>query len=241
MHLTLYNSVVPWRPFRFNTLDKSNVRQKLQAWLRTWRNFEHFRQRLYHFTSGVNYKRYHVSMLLIRRARSFLRRGHRSMTISHNAIPTSQKPLKPPRKPARSGQNLSERYKRLENAVRGREALTRSLEVLSKATPAQGRPVLTASSTVIPTFHGFQVPQEPKPPTDDGILLFFVLSSSKNVTRLVRMLHVRLCYLRIRPLRRISCSLPGCCQHLASISDCCESAWIRMACQSSNHNERGGN
>jgi hypothetical protein len=174
----------------------------------------------YNFYSGVNYKRYHVSMLLIRRARSLLRRRHRSMTIVHNAIPISQKPSKPPRKPARSGQNLSERYKRLENAVRGREALTRSLEVLSKTTPTQGRP----ASTAIPTFHGFRVPQEPNPPADDGILLFFVLLSSKKVTRLVRMLHVRLCHLRIRPLRRISCSLPGCCRHLASISDCYESA-----------------
>jgi hypothetical protein len=92
------------------------------------------------------------------------------MTISHNAIPISQKPLNPPRKPARSGQNLSERYKRLENAVRGREAMTRSLEILSgTTTPAQGRP---ASSTAIPTFHGFQVPQEPNTPADDGILFF---------------------------------------------------------------------
>ena len=120
----------------------------------------------HNFQASVNDKRYHVSMLLIRRARSFPRRRHHSMAISHNAIPISHRPLNPPRKPARSGQNLSERYKRLENAVRGREALTRSLEVLSgTTTPAQGRP---ASS--IPTFHGFQLPHEPNPPADDGIL-----------------------------------------------------------------------
>lgn len=130
----------------------------------------------------------------MRRVISFnpsFRDGRRFITIS---IPTNQQPLKPSRRPARGGQNLSERYKRLENAVRGREALTRSLEDLSNEA-VQGRTIPTVSSIAIPIFHGFQVPQKPKPPADDGMLFHSV--SKISLTETLRMLHVRLCRLRI--------------------------------------------
>ncbi|KAF9530423.1 hypothetical protein CPB83DRAFT_892707 [Crepidotus variabilis] len=89
----------------------------------------------------------------------------RSITTSHNAISSGGKPLKRLRRPSRGGQNLSERYKRLENSLRGKDALSRDLQDFSTTTTPAPAPAL--GSKAAQTFYGFQVPQEPKPPADD--------------------------------------------------------------------------
>jgi len=64
---------------------------------------------------------------------------------------------------SRGGQNLSDRYLRLEKALRGKEAYVGRTKELSElaTTPAP-------AVHVQETFHGFTVPQMPKPPADDG-------------------------------------------------------------------------
>ena len=61
-----------------------------------------------------------------------------------------------PRQQARLGQNLSERYLRLEKSRRSIPAVT------------QSNPPSNSSSKSLQVFHGFEIPEEPKPPADDG-------------------------------------------------------------------------
>ena len=76
------------------------------------------------------------------------------------------------KKPSRGGRNLTERYRALERALRGKEAFAREKEL------AHHVPIISISvqdenprKESIETFHGFVVPQEPKPPADDGAFL----------------------------------------------------------------------
>ena len=75
-------------------------------------------------------------------------------------------------KPSRGGRNLTERYRALERALRGKEAFARGKE------SAHHVPIISISvqdenprKESVETFHGFVVPQEPKPPADDGAFL----------------------------------------------------------------------
>ncbi|KAF8067927.1 hypothetical protein FPV67DRAFT_1400387, partial [Lyophyllum atratum] len=70
----------------------------------------------------------------------------------------------------RRGQNLSDRYRRLEKSLQEKQELARHIGHLFSppvVTPA----VLDAAATTTPerpeTFHGFKVPKEPPPPRDD--------------------------------------------------------------------------
>ena len=73
------------------------------------------------------------------------------------------------KKPSRGGRNLTERYRALERALRGKEAFARGKEL------AHHVPIISISvqdeNLRKETFHGFVVPQEPKPPADDGAFL----------------------------------------------------------------------
>jgi len=114
--------------------------------------------------------------------------GCRSITTSHNAISSGHKPAKQLRKPTRGGQNLSERYKRLENSLRGKDSRSRGLEDITESNPtiSGGVPyALKSNRSGRPIIHGFPVPQEPQPPADDGKLLlytdlFVALNSLQN-------------------------------------------------------------
>lgn len=79
----------------------------------------------------------------------------------------------PRQQAARGGQNLSDRYLRLEKSLRGREALSKELDgylqsssSISAVTQSNSR-----SSKPIQVFHGFEIPEEPNPPGDDGVLI----------------------------------------------------------------------
>ncbi|KAH7921831.1 hypothetical protein BV22DRAFT_994447, partial [Leucogyrophana mollusca] len=72
--------------------------------------------------------------------------------------------------PGRGGQNLSERFRRLENTIRGKDAFAKKISALSQtlnepSTSARlpGGPQLEKNTT----FSGFIIPEEPKPPADD--------------------------------------------------------------------------
>lgn len=71
--------------------------------------------------------------------------------------------------PSRGGQNLSERFLRLEKSLRGKGALLQDLD-----TPhaLEGEVAARASSPKkVEMFRGFTVPAKPRMPADDGELL----------------------------------------------------------------------
>lgn len=73
------------------------------------------------------------------------------------------------------GQNLSDRYLRLEKSLRERESLSKELdryssESIPAVTPPQSNPrSKSSSSKPVQLFRGFEIPDEPKPPADDGV------------------------------------------------------------------------
>jgi hypothetical protein len=77
------------------------------------------------------------------------------------------------KKPSRGGRNLSERYRTLERALRGKEAFARGKEELDHHVPVISISVedTNPKKESVETIHGFVVPQEPKPPADDGVFL----------------------------------------------------------------------
>ena len=83
-------------------------------------------------------------------------------------LPTS---TPPGRYPARGGQNLSDRYRRLEKSVRGKGAYARDIDELVgdrwENDPDAGLRVRPARRDA-KMFMGFVVPEEPKPPGPDG-------------------------------------------------------------------------
>ncbi|CAA7268846.1 unnamed protein product [Cyclocybe aegerita] len=113
-------------------------------------------------------------MLVSLATRLFRAIGRRSITTAaagsyhHGAISSGEKLSRPQRRPARDGQNLSDRYVRLEKSLRGKEMFSKELDDLAETNPpvpADLQPKKLAKTTN--TFHGFVVPEEPKPPADD--------------------------------------------------------------------------
>ena len=118
-----------------------------------------------------------------------------------------------PRQQARGvGQNLSDRYLRLEKSLREREALLSKKEELdryshnSESIPAvntQSNPrSIKSLSKPVQLFHGFEIPEEPKPPADDGAFFFLeknpVFSTHfVKYCRFFRMLYVWMRSLRV--------------------------------------------
>ena len=75
--------------------------------------------------------------------------------------------------PTRGGQNLSGRYVRLERALRGKEAYEKEIDELeeeeeSTRTEADVKGKGRAMGTAPFVFHGYTIPEEPKPPGPDG-------------------------------------------------------------------------
>lgn len=75
------------------------------------------------------------------------------------------------------GQNLSDRYLRLEKSLRSKEALSKELdgydshnsESVTQSNPRRSK----SSSKPVQLFRGFEIPEEPKPPADDGLFSLF--------------------------------------------------------------------
>ncbi|KAJ7484824.1 oxidoreductase-like protein [Mycena galericulata] len=76
------------------------------------------------------------------------------------------------RNPTRGGQNLSLRYRRLEQSLRGKEALQRDMRARESESKYQEAPDFAEESGVAATkdanyFHGFKIPTRPKAPESD--------------------------------------------------------------------------
>lgn len=109
----------------------------------------------------------------------------------------------------RGGQNLSDRYKRLEKSLRGKMDRTEAMaheheqahsDDLTSPTPVQG-------AALGNTFRGFVIPKEPRPPESDGACVqdyqHHILIDIPTILCVsnCRMLHVWLCHMRLRPVR----------------------------------------
>jgi len=73
------------------------------------------------------------------------------------------------KKPTRGGQNLTDRHRRLERSLRGREARLKQIDDLSSASTVV-QPPPTVRRPTLSTFRGFVIPEKPKPPEPDGRL-----------------------------------------------------------------------
>lgn len=127
-----------------------------------------------------------------------------------HAPPVDAQQLSQLKHPSRGGQDLSRRYERLERSLRGKNVYGREIEDFQRSgqvtDPApytsQEKTQQATSSTGRSTrriFRGFVVPEAPKPPADDGARST-VYGSTFPLNSCVRMLHVRLCDMRLRSL-----------------------------------------
>ncbi|KAF8997737.1 hypothetical protein BDQ17DRAFT_1362933 [Cyathus striatus] len=69
--------------------------------------------------------------------------------------------------PTRGGRNIGERYRTLEKSLRGKQARSQDIATLEHTTADAAHTPSTAAKYDINTFHGFKIPEEPKPPADD--------------------------------------------------------------------------
>lgn len=87
----------------------------------------------------------------------------RSSTLDASAIERLKKPT-------RGGQNLSQRYRRLEQSLRGKEALQK--DILARESDVSGHlgDVSPSAQTKDANryFQGLEIPRRPKPPESDG-------------------------------------------------------------------------
>jgi hypothetical protein len=111
------------------------------------------------------------------------------------------------RQTQRGGRNLGLRYQQLESSVRSnarKVALLGEMADGSRLIEQHHSPSAASESRTpgekVETFHGLVIPQEPKPPESDGEL-FTLLSALSLILGLMglapRMLHVRMCCLRL--------------------------------------------
>lgn len=89
---------------------------------------------------------------------------------STSSIASSSTPLDHRKRAFRGGQNLSDRYKRLEKSLRGKigrtDDITRDISSTDDVDLTSPTPVQAAA--VGETFRGLVIPKEPKPPESDG-------------------------------------------------------------------------
>lgn len=109
-----------------------------------------------------------------RRARYTLRKPTctqcRSLSTSYYANGTLPSSTPPNKYPTRGGQNLTDRFRRLEKSIRGKGAYEQEIVELvgdRQENEPDGSRVRPAKRDV-KTFMGFAIPEEPKPPGPDG-------------------------------------------------------------------------
>lgn len=92
------------------------------------------------------------------------------------------------KRPTRGGQNLTDRHRRLEKSLRGKEARLKQIDLLTESSTVAKPPSLLRGS--ISTFREFVVPEEPKPPGPEGSADFCIQSNLGAYVYLCRVLHV---------------------------------------------------
>jgi hypothetical protein len=114
------------------------------------------------------------------------------------------------KRPTRGGQNLSNRYRRLERSIRGKGALLKGLETLPRpSAPVSSRGPPTQGQADNKMFRGFRIPEEPKCPEADGAFTWHISDPSDTISTcgFSRVLHVRVYYLCVRHISRFTHSL----------------------------------
>ena len=122
----------------------------------------------------------------------------------HGDISEGTAHTNPQRKPSRGGQSLSSRWTRLEKSIRQKASLSQELEDLTAhdaSLPEVLQPRTASKPKTAPLFYGFVVPEEPKPPVDDGKPPLVKRSLLYSI--FPRVLHVRMRRLRLRPPRGV--------------------------------------
>jgi len=74
------------------------------------------------------------------------------------------------KRPSRGGQNFTDRYKRLEKSLRGKDAYASESDELRQSTltgPTSGNSSPGSPSSSV-LFHGLTIPDKPQEPADDG-------------------------------------------------------------------------
>ena len=108
--------------------------------------------------------------------------------------------------PPRAGQDLSRRYQRLERSLRGKTNYGRDIQDLARtgevADPAPYTSEEGTQEASTPSgkstrriFRGFVIPDAPKPPADDGTLVYMTSRAASSCPD--RVLYVWLCGLRV--------------------------------------------
>jgi len=98
--------------------------------------------------------------------------GRRTITSDsnnyrHEAVIHGNLTENPSRKPFRCGQNLSDRFVRLEKSLRAKEVFSKKFEETgSSSMPSATAPLKLGTN--VETFRGFELPEEPKAPGDSG-------------------------------------------------------------------------
>lgn len=110
--------------------------------------------------------------------------GRRTITSDsnnyrHEAVIHGNLTKTPSRNLFRSGQNLSDRFVRLENSLRAKEVFSKDLEESGSSPMPSTTPLKLGTN--VEMFRGFELPEEPKLPGDSGECDFLLsLFSSSN-------------------------------------------------------------
>jgi len=133
------------------------------------------------------------NLLYVTRPRGLRLSSSSSRPVSR-VNPTTNRPTD-----MRGGQNLSERHTRLAKMVRGKGHFQNEIQEFSSPSAMLqqqegGNVDMGIGGSVMNTFRGLRVPDQPRPPESDGACIRRVFF--KSVTHsFLRMLHVRLCRL----------------------------------------------
>lgn len=94
----------------------------------------------------------------------------KNLHILHSQSDYKQGDIERLKYPSHGGQNLSERYARLERTIRGKEEYTHDIENYEKMGSVSGQSDNVIRNLKAPVmYRGFVVPEEPISPQDDGM------------------------------------------------------------------------
>jgi hypothetical protein len=140
--------------------------------------------------------------------RKLLQHAQRTFNAQRTLYTQPFPPVETPKRPTR-GQNLSERFRRLEKMVMAKHNLN---QTITHAPQLSQRPTLSVPTTswqsTPTTFRGLVIPEIPKAPEPDGGRAHPATAAS--FLRAYRVLHVWLRRLRVRLIPRISGQLQNC-------------------------------
>ena len=153
-----------------------------------------------------------LSCMLRRKLLAFLEHAPRTFNAQWRLYTQFSSPVEISKRPSHGGhgQNLSERFRRLEKMILAKHGLNQIIiqapRVSQQPTPS---PATTLRKPPTPTtFRGLVIPEIPKAPEPDGGCAHPLTTAS--VLRSRRVLHVRLRRLCTRLISRITGRLQGC-------------------------------